>query len=360
MEAALEPARDCERRETPRPGGLRAPSTLILILTLAATTCLLSGCPAPSQPAGEAGAPSSPPAPEEKAEPTDVAAAEPVLGEDPDLSLARKLLQRDRGVLFGGEAPGEEETRLLEDIRSDIAGLDFGDDPEGREVAHSLFGENPLLSERNPLLSNQEREQWLAVAIKNVGQEMALQHLREEARRLAEGEVDRAQWYAHVAECEKVCNQIVSGLLHSHVRRVRELPHRLVLFANDQAGLSREARGELEAFLTEVEAQGEVRSHEVLLIGRASRSGAKEYNRRLSERRVSAVRAELGRRGWGDGRIHGFGLGYEPPQITEEIARLYGIDPSLSDAQRNQSVLVVAHPLQEPAPPPSPAAAAGR
>lgn len=143
-----------------------------------------------------------------------------MLPEDADLALARKLMESDSRVLFGSGS--EEDTRLLADIKEDIAGLDFEDDPEGLELARTLFGESPLLC-------------------------------------------------------------------------------------------------------------------------RASRTGAKRYNRRLSEQRVAAVHGALQGRGIPGEQVHGFGLGYEPPQITEEIARAYDLDPGLTSEQRNRSVLVVAH-----------------
>lgn len=260
---------------------------------------------------------------------------------DPDLALARRLLETDSAVLFGGENVGD--TRLLEDIKKDIAAVGFEGDPEGLELARTLFGENPLLSEKNPLVTDEDRQQWLAAAIRSVGRDKALEHLRGEAEKLASGEIDRAHWYEHVAACEKVCNKVVSGLLHAHVRRVRELPHRLVLFPTNQNDVTPEQLGEVDGLLAEVVRRGGGAQTEMLLIGRASRSGAKAYNRKLSERRVGAVAEALQGRGIGEERIHGFGLGYEPPQITEEIARAYGLDTSLTPEQRNQSVLVVAH-----------------
>jgi outer membrane protein OmpA-like peptidoglycan-associated protein len=313
-------------------------------ISLLATAALLAaGCSPPEGPRGDAAA--VPGAAAETADASKAVSPEPSPGVDPDLDLARELMAHEKEMLFGGGDSGETDPALLEDLRADIAGLDFGDDPEGRETAHSLFGENPLLSERNPLLTHREREQWLASAIKNVGRETALAHLREEARKLAEGSIDRAGWYEHVAACEKVCNRIVSGLLHSHVQRVRELPHRLVVFGSDEARPSPESLGALDGWVEELAAASGESPRGVLLIGRASRSGAREYNRRLSERRVAAVRARLVERGWSDAQIHGFGLGYEPPQITREIARLYGLDLGLSEEARNQSVLVVAYPL---------------
>jgi len=272
---------------------------------------------------------------------TGEATEERMLPEDADLALARKLMETDSRVLFG--AGSEEDSRLLADIKADIGDLDFENDPEGLELARTLFGENPLLSAENPLVTDEDRQQWLAAAIRTVGRDKALEHLRAEAQKLASGEVDRAHWYEHVAACERVCNKVVSGLLHAHVRRVRELPHKLVLFPTDSKDVTGDQLREVDALLAEVVRRGGTGDTEMLLIGRASRTGAKAYNRRLSEQRVASVRGALQSRGIPGDHVHGFGLGYEPPQITEEIARAYDLDPTLTSEQRNRSVLVVAH-----------------
>lgn len=207
--------------------------TLTLILTLLPILLVAAGCDA-FAPGGESGPDGDETAATESAstESADAGAVgetaagegetgeQRMLPEDADLALARKLMESDSRVLFGSGS--EEDTRLLADIKEDIAGLDFEDDPEGLELARTLFGESPLLC-------------------------------------------------------------------------------------------------------------------------RASRTGAKRYNRRLSEQRVAAVHGALQGRGIPGEQVHGFGLGYEPPQITEEIARAYDLDPGLTSEQRNRSVLVVAH-----------------
>lgn len=119
-------------------------------------------------------------------------------------------MESDSRVLFG--AGSEEDSWLLADIKADVADLDFANDPEGLELARTLFGENPLLSSENPLVTDEDRQQWLAAAIRTVGRDKALEHLRAEAQKLASGEVDRAHWYEHVAACEKRTRAVAAAL----------------------------------------------------------------------------------------------------------------------------------------------------
>ncbi len=57
---------------------------------------------------------------------------------------------------------------------------------------------------------------------------------------------------------------------------------------------------------------------------------------------IKAVKAEMRHIGVATDAISGFWLGYEPPQISPEIAKAYRIDETVGDLQRNQSVMLVA------------------
>lgn len=254
------------------------------------------------------------------------------------LQLARQLVASGGETLFGGVELDSEGQALMADLGTDLQEMGFEDDPRGGQRATSLFGENPLLAATNPLLSRELRERWLAVAIRDMGPEPALAHLTQEAERLARGEVTLAQWYQHVAACTDFCSKVVSGLLYEHVQQVQRQPHGLLLFGNDDDALDAQDREQLWRFLA-----SQPEDARLLLIGRASRSGNRFYNRGLSQRRVEAVQQELLSQGVTAGRIHGFWLGYEPPQLTRRIADLYDLEPALDEGQLNQSVLVVAY-----------------
>ena len=267
---------------------------------------------------------------------------DPVEAQDPALRLAQLLL-RNGDARFGAMELGEDERQLLEEVQAEIAAISFGDDPRGSEPARSLFGEHPLLAKSNPLLTEGMRERWLGEAIHTFGPEHALEHLREESERLRRGEVTRAEWYAHVAQCKELCNRVVSGLLYQHVQQVRSQPNYLVLFPSSGANLSAEHRAALEAFLSAQ--QG---ATHLLLIGRSSRGGNRDYDRELSSRRVASVQEAAEKLGIDEDRINAFWLGHEPPRLTPELARVYGLKADVPLEELNQSVLVVAyHP--EPA-----------
>jgi hypothetical protein len=78
--------------------------------------------------------------------------------------------------------------------------------------------------------------------------------------------------------------------------------------------------------------------------GGGEAAGDPEAGRRLAQRRVEALSAQLAAWDPSGERIEGLALGIEPPRLTDELAAAYGLDPELTDEQRNRSVLVVAYP----------------
>ncbi|MCB1032987.1 MAG: OmpA family protein, partial [Acidobacteria bacterium] len=185
------------------------------------------------------------------------------------------------------------------------------------------------------------RERWLASAIANLGPQMALAHLQEETEKLLRGEVERAEWYQHVSQCKEFCNHVVSGLLFEHVQQVRSHPHHLVLFGTGSTDVGEAEADPLSAFLETSSVDSRF-----LLIGRSSRSGNRALNRELSRQRVQSVLQFLVDQGIPRERTNSFWLGYEPPQLSPELARIYDLDDTLPSETLNQSVLLVA--LEEP------------
>jgi len=226
----------------------------------------------------------------------------------------------------------------MESIHEDLDSIDFTDDPKGEETVDSIFGVNPLTGDDNPLINSGHRKRWLSTAIAGVGFEKVDKHLKKQAKELKAGKIDRSQWYDHVAVCTKICNPVVQGLLYEHVRQVTTHPHLLLTFPSGSADLGPEGLRAMEQFVDAAVSRGA----EFLLIGRGSRTGNREINRTLSARRVEAVKAEMRHFGVASEAISGFWLGYEPPQISAEIAQAYRIDQGIGDLQRNQSVMLVA------------------
>jgi outer membrane protein OmpA-like peptidoglycan-associated protein len=263
-------------------------------------------------------------------------AAEDLRSAEPD---AERLYRELEGSLFGAAPDSEVDEKLMEAIHEDLDSIEFDGDPKGEEKVDSIFGANPLTAGANPLLTESQRKRWLSTAIASVGYETVDKHLKKQAKSLKAGKVDRSEWYDHVARCTKICNPVVQGLLYEHVRQVASHPHLLLTFATGSADLAGHELRKLEQF---VDAAAE-RGAQFLLIGRGSRTGNREFNRVLSARRVESVKASLQRSGVASDAVSGFWLGYEPPQISDEIARAYRLDEGLGDLQRNQSVMVVAY-----------------
>lgn len=252
---------------------------------------------------------------------------------------ADRLFDELEASLFGASAESEVDEELMEAIHEDLDSIDFQGDPKGHETVDSIFGANPLTGDGNPLLTTSQRKRWLSTAISSVGFDTVDKHLKKQAQQLKEGKIDRSEWYDHVASCKKICNPVVQGLLYEHVRQVASHPHLLLTFATGSADLNGEHAQSLEQF---VDAAAE-RGARFLLIGRGSRTGNREFNRTLSARRVESVKGTLQRFGVATDAVSGFWLGYEPPQISGEIAQAYRLDGGLGDLERNQSVMVVAY-----------------
>ncbi len=242
------------------------------------------------------------------------------------------------GSLFGVAGDSKVDEALMESIHEDLESIDFHGDPKGDEKVDSIFGANPLTGDANPLLNTSHRKRWLSTAIAGVGYDKVEKHLKRQAKDLEAGKVSRSEWYDHVASCTKICNPVVQGLLYEHVRQVATHPHVLLTFGTGSADLDDDDLRTMERFVDSAVSRGA----QFLLIGRGSRTGNREFNRTLSARRVESVKAELKRFGVASEAVSGFWLGYEPPQITGEIAQVYRLKDSLGDLDRNQSVMLVA------------------
>lgn len=251
---------------------------------------------------------------------------------------AEQLYVDLEGPLFGVDDESDVDKELMKSIHQDLESIDFHDDPKGDESVDSIFGANPLTGDANPLLKTSHRKRWLSTAIAGVGYEKVEKHLKRQAKDLKAGKVNRSEWYDHVAGCTRICNPVVQGLLYEHVRQVSAHPHVLLTFRTGSSDLGTGDIRTMENFVDSAVRRGA----QFLLIGRGSRTGNREFNRTLSARRVESVRSELKGLGVASEAISGFWLGYEPPQISQEIAQVYQLEESLDDLDRNQSVMVVA------------------
>ena len=236
-----------------------------------------------------------------------------------------------------------QQAHTLEDsTKANLTGSD------GQIVIHGGY---TVTHPDNPLIDQGCRTESLAEALmhlktaKNVDEDqafaMADRHIREEQKKYNKG-ATFSDWLKHVAECKDFCNVAVLRLLQCHVEAVAKHDRSLVLFDFNSALLDTgEDDNKIQAVVNKLQQDGE---RQVLLIGRASRTGNAIYNRQLSQSRVDAVRQQLEARAISASRIKLQALGYEEPQLNQWISQVYGISDiysQLGDKGINQSVLVV-------------------
>lgn len=222
------------------------------------------------------------------------------------------------------------------------------------ELAEALFTVNPLI-EQNPWLTehawSQIFQQVVETNFDGDSQEF-LRHLRTYKAELARGQTSKQAWYQHLHKCEKVCRPVVTEVFKRHIEWLRRTGFTVVYFPFNEHRLGAGYSAAIRQFIAERKL-AEDHSRQVLLVGRASRIGGRRYNLELSRKRVEAVVRELAVQ-LPDGRtrlrlVH---LGFEPPQISPSVADFLHLEPSLSDAERNQSVmLIVSEPLPRTRPP---------
>ncbi|MFQ5883034.1 MAG: OmpA family protein [Candidatus Methylomirabilales bacterium] len=227
--------------------------------------------------------------------------------------------------------------------------------PRGEQRVESLYGNNPVTSPENPLLSDEDRARALEKGARAVGGEDKLKaHLEEHMRAMGDKMPTLAEWYRMIAECSlKVCPVILGSMITAHIEHVSGLPHDIVLFDFDSYVLRPEGERFLEELAAEL-ARGRYRGKQVVLVGRASRIGGKIYNRKLSKRRADMVKEKLVQLGVAPDDIRIIWLGWEPPQLTREIlgkyklaqallnTKKYGAHTSLVDHHAiNQSTMVI-------------------
>jgi len=211
-------------------------------------------------------------------------------------------------------------------------------------------------SQENPLLEDACRKEALRFSVKslaaakgvadeNEALRVAAEHMRRHREFIrAGGVISYADYFKSIAECRAFCGPLVAHLLRCHTLAVSQRDHGILLFPLDSDQVDpRYEPGVLTRIAKQLQASPERR---VLLIGRASRLGDLLYNRRLSARRALAVKDRLTALGAQPDQVETLWLGWEPPQITEEVARLYGLEALVQQEglQRlNQSVVAVLH-----------------
>lgn len=154
-------------------------------------------------------------------------------------------------------------------------------------------------------------------------------------------------WYQELAECGTVCAQVVVRLMAKHFEAISKLPHFFVTFRTGSDRIDVSYNGFLGQIGTYLAKDPTLN---IMVIGRASRTGDRAYNRELSRKRADSIKYKLLERNIDPKRIKIVYLGYEPPQITPNIVDLYQLrNPmvnlnhsisGLSSYEINQSAIV--------------------
>ncbi len=252
-----------------------------------------------------------------------------------------------------------EIEQLIEEFMSTgeaIAGRPGGQDSvkfPGPGNKPNYFQALMVTQAENPLLEDECKKEALQLSVDalqiaqglRTGEEAlraAAQHMQEHQDFIKSHEVSYSGYLKEIGECREFCGPLVAHLMKCQVLSVARSDHGIVLFSFDSDGVDpRYDEGVLERVTEELRGNGE---RNVVLIGRASKIGDLQYNRRLSARRTLAVRDELLERNVDTQRIQTMWFGWEPPQISAWVADEYGLAKlyeSEGELQMNQSVMVV-------------------
>jgi len=259
-------------------------------------------------------------------------------------------------------AAGPDVDALLHEFmatRARLAGRPGGEAPvhfPGPPEQPNWFQVLRAASQDNPLLEDACRAQALRFSVaslaaakgvsdENEALQVAAEHMRRHREFVqAGGVISYTDYFKSIAECRAFCGPLVAHLIQCHTLAVSQRTHGVVLFPLDSDRVDpRYDKGVLKQIDQQLESNPE---RHVLLIGRASFVGDLLYNRRLSAKRALAVRDRLLVQGVRPEQVETLWLGWEPPQITPDIAQLYGLDALYrkEGAQHlNQSVVAVLH-----------------
>lgn len=220
---------------------------------------------------------------------------------------------------------------------------------DGHTVVHGGY---VVTSPNNPLIDKSCRAGSLADAIVNLKKAENLE--LDEAFSKADNHIKQQQyafgkritftkWLKHVAECKDFCNFAVLKLLRCHVETVAKNHHSLVAFDYNKSNIKTGHETQTVQRFVDIIQQKE-NNQGIVLIGRASRTGNAEYNRKLSKQRVESVSKLIQSYGVSEKFITLQPLGYEEPQLDAWLTKYYGLEmeyAQLGGDRINQSVLMV-------------------
>ena len=147
-------------------------------------------------------------------------------------------------------------------------------------------------------------------------------HLQEDMATLARHGVTKEAWLHHVFDCDMCCAPLLDTIMEAHVRHVTQLPHMVALFDFDTYRIRPHDQRQLDALMQHFDKARD----QILLIGRASQIGDRSYNIRLSGQRAGEIQDYLmANFGLQDSQLRYLYFGYDPPQLTLDNAKRYGI-----------------------------------
>lgn len=149
----------------------------------------------------------------------------------------------------------------------------------------------------------------------------AAEHMKEHQDFISEYSMSYAEYLKEISECKEFCGPLIASLELCHIDAVARSYHGIVLFALNSSVVSSEQSATIVALANQLRANP---NHKIMLIGRASTIGGNLlYNRLLSGRRALAVKDELMTNGISESLISTMWFGWEPPQISDDIADEY-------------------------------------
>ncbi len=176
-------------------------------------------------------------------------------------------------------------------------------------------------------------------------------HPQEAKARLKQEGHNKEAWFHHVFECEACCAPLLQDITDIHTQHVIDLPHTIVLFELDTYTVQDKYQKRLDALMQNFDAAHD----QLLLIGRASKIGDRAYNIVLSGQRAGEIKDYfIEKFAVEDTQIRYLYFGYDPPQLTLEHAKRYGVtagELAAIDAEGktkaenkiNQSVVIVVY-----------------
>jgi outer membrane protein OmpA-like peptidoglycan-associated protein len=147
-------------------------------------------------------------------------------------------------------------------------------------------------------------------------------HLAEQINNIRLGKYTADELNEHLVSCQRFCGQLLNRIFVANMTEVSKLPHEVVFFSLDGDQVTSRYQKEVREFAKKNNNQT------LYLMGRASLIGGSGYNKELSGRRVRQVEKILRSCGLAEHQIKASWLGYEAPQLTQEIANSYQIDPN--------------------------------